>query len=172
MFRLPSCSRKRGLNHGSLDRSDKPPTSGLLPCLTKPFRIGETSSMRRPSPAQTLSVPKRCRSLSGQDRDIQRSVVWCEKSCRFASCPLYPRQRTFVSAGGMSEKCQHRTWRIAARAAHSTSMLKAGWTSFVRKPVTVFFWCRRTRLWSCAAKHSTRLLGMSAFRPEPDLAIG
>jgi len=25
------------------------------------------------------------------------------------SCPLYPRQRTFVSAGGMSEKCDKQT---------------------------------------------------------------
>jgi len=27
----------------------------------------------------------------------------------FASCPLYPQQRTFVSARGMSEKCQKQT---------------------------------------------------------------
>ena len=28
---------------------------------------------------------------------------------KFAPCPLYFRQRTFVAVGGMSEKCQKRT---------------------------------------------------------------
>jgi hypothetical protein len=31
----------------------------------------------------------------------------------FTSCPLYPRQRTFVGVGGMSEKCHLRTMGLA-----------------------------------------------------------
>src|SRR4029078_1097561 len=37
----------------------------------------------------------------------------------FTSCPLYPRQRTFVGAGGMSEKCHKRTCtKSSARSVH------------------------------------------------------
>ena len=39
-----------------------------------------------------------------QHRD--RLVHFENRGDPFTSCPPYPRQRTFVGAGGMSEKCQ------------------------------------------------------------------